>query len=106
MSRYGDRDEWCFQCERWHGPMDYGDGCLTDPIIAEDNAQLGRFLAGAMGRRCLARLEQSDAGADGYFGRCELRRHPAHVDHALERGMYWVRWRGDDAAVSGTWVTT
>lgn len=29
---------------------------------------------------------------DGYWGRCELKRHSHEIDHALDRGMDTPRW--------------
>lgn len=55
------------------------------------------------GIRCRAVLEPEPGhGKWADFGRCELRRHPRTVDHALERGMYDVRWSTrETAGVSG-----
>ena len=39
--------------------------------------------------RCKARKRPEPGG---YFGRCELKPHDSSVEHALERGMEWVRW--------------
>jgi hypothetical protein len=45
------------------------------------------------GRRCRAVLEPPYPHTRwGDFGRCELRQHSPNIDHALERGMYDVRW--------------
>lgn len=40
--------------------------------------------------RCRAYREPGHP--DGWFGRCELRRHKPDVAHALDRGMEQVRW--------------
>jgi hypothetical protein len=40
-------------------------------------------------RRCPARLEPNSGG---YWGRCDLARHPEDTEHALERGMLTIRW--------------
>jgi hypothetical protein len=42
-----------------------------------------------IGRRCKSRLRRSEGP---YWGRCELAPHSRLVEHALERGMIWVRW--------------
>lgn len=39
--------------------------------------------------RCRAVIEPNDTG---YWGRCELARGHAPIDHALERGLVIVRW--------------
>ena len=46
--------------------------------------------AGPFTRRCHAVLEKR--GEQPYYGRCELKPHTEGYDHALERGMVWVRW--------------
>lgn len=45
--------------------------------------------------RCRARLEPNDGG---YWGRCELSRGHKQL-HALERGMFAVRWSTE------TWIS-
>lgn len=75
----------------------------------ESHLGLTERLAGPLdlllGRRCRAHLPSGHAGPDEFFGRCELRRHDNYIAHALERGMYWVRWQGSDDTVTNTWST-
>lgn len=39
--------------------------------------------------RCKAVKEPNSSG---HWGRCDLKRHPDELDHALERGMDILRW--------------
>jgi hypothetical protein len=41
-------------------------------------------------RRCTAAHPRT--ADDAFYGRCELRAHGEHIDHALERGMEHPRW--------------
>lgn len=66
---------------------------MSDRLEAADSAQWAPALR--PWRRCRARLQPGAYRAGPYHGRCELRRHPDAVAHALERGMDVVRWRTD-----------
>lgn len=95
-----EQDDWCFQCEQFHGPMDYGDGCYTE----RDVRTMPRPLPWApsfgflTGRQCRARLTRAESGGYRRWGRCELRYghvgadNTEHVDHALEYGLIVLRW--------------
>lgn len=41
--------------------------------------------------QCRARLSKREGRE--YWGRCELKPHSDDIEHALERGMIWVRWK-------------
>lgn len=43
------------------------------------------------GRRCKTRFRSTRVD---FHGRCELAPHGPEIEHALERGMVWVRWTG------------
>lgn len=40
-------------------------------------------------KQCRAELSLD---GDEYWGRCELAPHGKDIEHAVERGMIWIRW--------------
>lgn len=42
-------------------------------------------------KRCKARIPPKNKF--DFYGRCELSPHGPEIEHALERGMVWVRWQ-------------
>ena len=78
-------------CNGAHMQDGTGD-CIRGVVGPIDDSYLP--WARPFGKRCRARLAKCDSPAGGHrFGRCELQPHGPEFDHALEYGMYALRWR-------------